>query len=161
MRSHVFVLCGSLMFCVLSGATSPSGIAVADDSSKHPPAPDVAIHEAVLREVVRMRCQSILCLLSINKKPASSALLRSLAELGLVDAPATDDYEFANGVTKAFSRRKAQIIDVRGVKLSGPSAATVEVAMFATALDSTTCRYRVRRQKAEWIVDSDATRCTL
>jgi len=154
-------MCGSLMWCLVSAAR-PLGITVPDGSSRQPDATKSSIHEVVLRDVVRTRCQVMLCLLSVEKKPVGEALLRSLGGVGRVDVAAADDYDFENGATKAFARRKALIVDITGVKLRGHSEAAVEVSIYATALDASLCRYRAqRRQATEWVVDKGATRCTL
>jgi hypothetical protein len=147
-----------LVGCLLSAYAQSSQ---AEESTNHSRKPTAAIHEGVLRAIVASRCQQMLCLVSIDRKPARPALLRNLEPLGRVDAASPDDFVFENGATRALPRRRAQIVDIVTVKLVAKSEALVDVAFHATALDSSTCRYRLRRVASKWEVDSQATQCTL
>jgi hypothetical protein len=130
-------------------------------SEKEHQSDQAAIREATLRVVVPSHCEVIKCLIGIMGKPAPKDLLQQLESLGRVGAASADDYVIEDGAVRAFSKRRARLIDVRQVKRVGEAEARVEVAIMATGLDSTTCMYNLHLSSGVWTVDREATRCTI
>jgi hypothetical protein len=130
-------------------------------SDEAPGAARTAILETVFKKLVPEKCQVVLCLLSINRQPVGAKLLKELRPLGRVEAASADDFVLEHGAVRAVSKKRARIIDMRKVVFVGKAEATVDVAILATGLDSTYCGYRVQAVEGKWVVDAEATRCTL
>jgi hypothetical protein len=123
--------------------------------------PNAGLYRVLLRHVVSSECQAILCLVAIERQPASEELMKILEPLGRVSVPTAEDFIWEDGAVKGFSQRHGRIVDVRRIVKQANSTATVEVAFLTTGLGSSTCKYRLQRVSGEWVVDSDETTCTL
>jgi hypothetical protein len=162
MRSLIsFGLATSLLVCLgLSHARGDATVVAASKSAGHDSGRSKAIHHVLLRSIVETRCQVLLCLLSIGRKPVGQEELQGLGSLGRVSTPTADDFVFEDGAVRGFSKRQAQIIDIESVAVR-KSEATARVAYLTTGLGSTVCTYRLRESSGKWEVDQVATRCTL
>jgi hypothetical protein len=156
-----FGMVTSLLVCLgLPPAGGDTTVVTASKSTGHDSRRTKAIQHALLRSIVEARCQVMLCLLSISRKPVDREMLQSLESLGRVSTPTVDDFVFRDGAVRGFSERQAQIIDVERVVVR-KSEATAQVAYLTTGLGSMVCTYRLRQSSSKWDVDEVATRCTL
>jgi hypothetical protein len=121
---------------------------------------DVAeIKGVVFRKVVEQHCQKTLCLLAVNGKALEPPHLAELAKLGQVAAPSEGDLELdESGMSGAARTRGAQIIDLLKVIVER-NTAVVQVHIYSSIVDTTLCRYRLRRVQSGWLVD-ESVECT-
>jgi hypothetical protein len=114
-----------------------------------------------LRWVIRQRCQHILCLLSLNRKPVGEELLQTLKPLGRISSALEDDFIFEDGVAGGFSGRRGRIIHLSRITVLSDSEATAEVDLISTGLGSNTCTYQLHRSSEKWEVDAKQVQCTI
>ena len=72
-----------------------------------------------------------------------------------------DDLIVEDGATHAFSKKGAQVLDVRQVTLTNEKQAIVDVQLRATTMDAKVCRYLLTRAAKEWRVSEKDTGCTV
>lgn len=153
----------SAMALVLFAAASfAAGVEDSDALRKRERSPaEMAVHEALLRQLVPRYCRVFLCLLGVEQKAVDNSLIEKLGAVGQVAAVQPDDFTVEDGAYRGFSHRNGRIIDIRKLSFSSTSEALVDAAFLSTGLSSRVCTYRLFKRREEWMLDDKETRCSI
>ena len=102
-----------------------------------------------------------LCVVSVLQKPFPPEAMRELEAAGAVAEPVEGDFHMVNGISNAFRRRRACIVNVRSVTPRSRETATVTVETYATGLDASGCSGMIRGQVRTWTVDKNSVLCSV
>jgi hypothetical protein len=144
---------------VLSAALtmSPALAATSSGTTKR----EQSVYEAVFRSAIQDHCQVIPCVVSVHRRAVTESLMRKLESSGRVYRLADDDFVTENGATRAFSKRGAQILDVRRVRFLSGKDAQVDISIEATAMGASMCRLYLALRSGAWVVLENKTECTV
>jgi hypothetical protein len=102
------------------------------------------------------------CLLSFKRKPVSDYVLDRLRDIAIIGRSEPGDFEFQDGSSVAFSRKRALLVDIQLIRGKSPDLVEVDIVRIATAVSGSECTGSVRRSSSgEWRLVDEDVRCTL